>query len=99
MPTPFPGGESQWLQSLLMILLLVFLAVAMLRQAAAERQPVEARKLVTVEDCGGRRVERDFTPGDYVGRILGDCDDGSPRRVIAIYSVKAEPGKRRQIRI
>lgn len=98
MPLPFQGEQGQWIQSILMILLLAFLAATMLRQVAAERQPRETRRLVTVEECGSRRVERDFTPGDYVGKVLGTCDDGSPRRVAAIYAVKVEPrGRRAQI--
>lgn len=93
MAPPLQGDQAQWIQSLIMILLLAFLIATMLQQMGEFRQPRESRRLVTVEECGGQRSERDFQPGDYVGRVVGSCSDGSPRRVVAIYAVKQQAKK------
>lgn len=86
-----PAGEGvEWVQSIIMLVLLAFLASMMIRQFAESRKPPVERRVVTVEECGGRRAERPFSRGDYVGKKTGECDDGSPRLVVAIYSRTAE---------
>ncbi len=83
-------------QSYMLILLFLLLVVttAMTIKQMNELKKLQMRrrpKVVTViEECGGKAVTRDFKEGDYVGLVLGQCQEGGVRRIIGIYALPEE---------
>ena len=87
-----PEPESIiWFQSLFLLLILTMLLAVMLKQASEYRRLREMgqrRRIVSVEECGGKLSERPFKEGDYVGKVVGDCGEGNVKRIVAIYAVE-----------
>jgi len=89
------GGTLEWLQPLLLIVMLMAVIALTLRQATELRrmqeQAAKKTKTLTIIDCGGQgRVERSFKEGDYVGKRVGECKEGEGL-IVAIYTVEEKP--------
>jgi hypothetical protein len=82
------------IQGLLTILLLAvtltFFYYVMIKTTPKKGEEPTVTK--TVLKCmGSEKVfERDFEKGDYVGKIVGECEDGSTKYIHVIYEVKTE---------
>jgi hypothetical protein len=80
----------EWLQPLLLIVIMGILLLLLLRQTmmlsrAGEAYP-KVQRVVTLVACGDKVEARPFKEGDYVGRVLGDCGEGRQARIVGIYS-------------
>jgi hypothetical protein len=89
------GGTLDWLQPLLLIVMLMAVIALTLKQATELRRMQEQAsrktKTLTIIDCGDSgKVERSFKEGDYVGKRVGDCQEGEGL-IIAIYTVEEKP--------
>ncbi|GAB6147481.1 hypothetical protein [Stetteria hydrogenophila] len=94
MPLTPQGETPAWLNALMLLFLTVTTLYMLLQMKEREEEAEEERRLVTIEACGSKTVEREYKPGDYVGKMVGTCEDGSPRRIEAIYAVKAPKGRK-----
>ncbi len=87
------GQDAWWFMSLLA---LIFLAAASLTPLLTPRKKEEKWKSITRVKCMscGYTEERDFTKGDYVGKIVGKCPKCGGQLVVdAIFRRKEEPSK------
>jgi hypothetical protein len=88
----------EWLQPLLLIIIMGMLLLLLLRQTIALSKAREAyakvQRVVSIVACGDKVEVRPFKEGDYVGRVLGECGDGKQARIIGVYSEEITPEKR-----
>jgi len=73
------------------ILLLMLLFLVLLQSTSIlKRKPPKTFKTITRIEClpKGDISEREFQRGDYVGKVLGACDDGGKLVITAIYEVE-----------
>ncbi|MEN2999872.1 MAG: hypothetical protein ABDH61_04790 [Acidilobaceae archaeon] len=86
-----------WLQPLLVLLLLGTLLFILLRQSmelSRSSAMGKATKAFTLEACGDKVEKREFKEGDYVGLVTGSCEGGA-KRIVGIYVEEVqEPQKR-----
>ena len=92
------GGSLEWLQPLLLIVMLMAIIALTLRQASELRRMQEQAsrktKTLTIINCGeSGRVERAFKEGDYVGKRVDECKEGEGL-IEAIYAVEEKPAPR-----
>ncbi|MCE4612426.1 MAG: hypothetical protein F7C07_01145 [Desulfurococcales archaeon] len=89
------GGSLEWLQPLLLIVMLMAIIALTLRQASELRrmqeQASKKTKTLTIINCGDSgRVERSFKEGDYVGKRVSECKNGEGL-IEAIYTIEEKP--------
>ena len=89
MPETLPA----WIQSIAVILAVAATIYLVIRQAK-ELEDIQRRlqrrvRRVTIVECGGKRSERPYRQGDYVGAAV-ECQDGSTGRITGIYTVDEE---------
>lgn len=74
-----PGG-LEWVQPLIMIASITLLMMLLFRHMYESRKAVEAsmvkKRLMVIEECGGRKKSREYREGDYVGKVVGECEGG-----------------------
>jgi len=92
------SDTGSWLQFIMVLVGVGALVLLSLRQASSVRrmmEPLGEPKYYTVERCGDREFTRKFEPGDYVGKVTGECE-GGVKIVVAIYSedIQQPKGKR-----
>ncbi len=78
----------------LIFLLILFLLLTVILSAIRSQKRIESKpKLITVIKClsNDYEVEREFTQGDFVGKIEGKCPKcGSQLFVVAIYAIPSK---------
>jgi hypothetical protein len=98
---PQNPGLLEWLQPLLFLVLVgftVFLVVKQSRDLRRLEEKASSRKrYVTVIDCGGSRVEREFREGDHVGARVPECG-GREGVIAAIYVEEVKGGSRGEVK-
>ncbi len=89
----------EWLQPLLLMLIIGLLLLLLLRQtielSKAREAQARMKRVVTLIACGDKVESRPFKEGDYVGLLLGDCGEGRQARIIGIYVEEVPPEKPR----
>jgi predicted nucleic-acid-binding Zn-ribbon protein len=89
------GQDAWWFMSLLALVLLAAMSLAPL---LAPRKKPEQWKSITRLKCAacGYTEEREFSKGDYVGKVVGQCPKCGGRLVVdAIFRRKIEPQEHR----
>ena len=89
MPETLPA----WIQSIA-IILAVAATIYLIIRHARELEEIQRRlhrqvKRTTIIECGGKRSERPYRQGDYVGATI-QCQDGSTGRITGIYTIDEE---------
>ena len=96
-----PLGSSEVLQVVLLAAIVAATLALAVKQArdlkALERKVASKKRYVTVIDCGGSDVKRDFREGDYVGARVSECD-GREGIVKAIYVEEPKPEKQGEVK-
>jgi hypothetical protein len=76
---------------LLLALTLTFFYYVMMKTTPKKGEEPTVTKTILKCMGTGKVFERDFEKGDYVGKIVGKCDEnGSTKYIHAIYEVKPE---------
>ncbi|MCX8195638.1 MAG: hypothetical protein N3F67_00915 [Acidilobaceae archaeon] len=90
------NNVMEWLQPLLVLLILGALFFLLLRQTLelSRVRGVRAVAGYTLEACGDRVERREFREGDYVGLVTGSCE-GGPKRIIGIFVEEVGEQQRR----
>ncbi|MEM0491095.1 MAG: hypothetical protein QXR02_01565 [Acidilobaceae archaeon] len=87
----------EWLQSLLLLIILGALLLLLLRQtmelSRIRGYTGKITKVFTIEACGDKIEKREFREGDYVGLVTGECGEGLQKRIIGIYSEEVQESK------
>ncbi len=96
-----PLGSSEALQVLLLAAIVAATLALAIKQArdlrALEQKVASKKRYVTVIDCGGSDLKRDFREGDYVGARVSECN-GREGVVKAIYVEEPKPEKRGEVK-
>jgi hypothetical protein len=82
------SNPLEWLQPLLLMLLIGVLLLLLLRQTmelSRMREAVRITRVLTLVACDDKVEQRPFKEGDYVGLIVGECGEGKQARIIGIY--------------
>jgi hypothetical protein len=80
----------------MLTVLMAILAIFSAKQAAAARNMVLGRqppKIYVIEACGDNEYRREFREGDYVGKVVGECENNRKRVIKAIYVEEVRPAK------
>ncbi|MGC8675085.1 MULTISPECIES: hypothetical protein [Fervidicoccus] len=96
----FSSGTSIFSPEVQGILTLVLLAAtlalfyyAMIQMSPKKTQEeVEVKTVITCTSTG-QTTERAFQKGDYVGKILGECENSGQSVITSIFEVKKEINK------
>ncbi len=80
--------NNELFQIVLLTILMAILAVFSARQAAVARMTAlqkREEKIYVIEACGSSERKREYKEGDYVGKVVGDCEGGNKAIIKAIY--------------
>ncbi len=82
-----------WLQSIIVFILLGVVIYMIMRQARELREMQERLqrkvKRYTIIDCNGKEHKREYKEGDYIGAIA-DCPENQKGYIKAIYAEEPE---------
>ena len=95
------GLIPDWLQAvitLIFIIAIVFLTLQQANEMRRIQQAAKARKVKTIVDCGGRREERAFSEGDYIGKRV-ECPGGEGEGVIHLIYAEQDAGEGKKGRL
>jgi hypothetical protein len=85
--------NNELFQVVLLTILMALLAIFSARQAAIARNMMlrkQSPKIYVIEVCEGKEIKREYKEGDYVGKVLGECENGTKRVIKAIYVEEAQ---------
>jgi len=80
--------NNELFQVILLTILMALLAVFSARQAAMARMAALQKtqeKIYVIEVCNDNERRREFREGDYVGKVVKECEGGKKAIIKAIY--------------
>jgi len=86
------------LYAVIVFLSLIASLAYMIVQAHIRRSKrVEVQRVVSVIECCGKRITRQFSKGDYVGKEVECSECKEKGRIIAIFVERIEAGKKKNL--
>jgi len=77
--------------------LIASLAYMLVQTYMRKSKRVEIQRVVSVIECCGKRITRQFSKGDYVGKEVECSECKGKGRIIAIFIEKIEAGKKKNL--
>ncbi len=98
-PPGFNLFNNEVFQIVVLVILMALLAIFSARQATLARTLALAKgqqKIYVIEVCGSNEFKREYREGDYVGKIVGDCENEGKKVIKAIYVEELQQPKERR---
>jgi len=77
--------------------LIASLAYMIVQTHIRKSKRVEVQRVVSVIECCGKRITRQFSKGDYVGKEVECSECGEKGKIIAIFVERIEAGKKKSL--